>query len=127
MPTIRTQSAPDQIEVVYDEWPSPDVARTLLKELRGSGHLTAGTTMMVDLRPVKQLPRQEELRLTIDAVSSQNHWPLRRAYLVLPGAQYGVMRQMQAQLPEDIVAEIFTDEAAARAWCGNQWAMGNGQ
>ena len=119
MPTIRTHSAPDQIEVVYDEWPSPDVARTILKELRGTGQLTANTTVMVDLRPVKTLPRQEELRLTIEAVSSQNHWPLRRAYLVLPGAQYGVLRQLQSQLPEDIETEIFTDEAAARDWCGN--------
>jgi hypothetical protein len=117
MPTIRTQSAPDQIEVVYDEWPSPDVARTILKELRGSGQLTASTTIMVDLRPVKQLPKQDQLRETIDAVSSQSHWPLRRAYLVLPGAQYGVLRQLQAQLPEDIEAEIFTDETEARKWC----------
>ena len=119
MPTIRTQSAPEQIEVVYDEWPSPDVARTILKELRSAGQLTASTTIMVDLRAIEHLPRQDEVRVTIDAVSSQDHWPLRRAYLVLPGAQYGVMRQLQAQMPEDIETEIFTDEAAAREWCGH--------
>lgn len=120
MPTIRTESAPNCIEVVYDEWPSPDAARAILKNLLGAGQLTAHTTMMVDLRPVKQLPKQDELRLTIDAVSSnKNHWPLRRAYLVMPGAQYGVLRQVQSQLPEDIESEIFTDEAAARKWCGH--------
>jgi len=120
MLTIRTESAPERIEVVYDEWPSPDATRAILKRLLGAGQLTAGTTVMVDLRPVKQLPKQDQLRLTIDAVSSHNqHWPLRRAYLVTPGAQYGVLRQLQAQLPEDIESEIFTDEAAARKWCGD--------
>ena len=119
MPTIRTENAPDQIEVVYDEWPTPELARSLLKKLRGAGQLTAETTALVDLRSVKQLPKQDQLRQTIEAVSSQDHWPLRRAYIVMPGAQYGVMRQLQAQLPEDIETEIFTDEAAAREWCGH--------
>lgn len=67
MPTIRTESAPNCIEVVHEEWPGPDAARAIL----------------------------------------------------MSGAQYGVLRQVQLQLPEDIESEIFTDEAAARKWCGH--------
>jgi hypothetical protein len=117
MPTIRTDGAPEWFEVVYDEWPTPEAARSLLHDLLLAGQLTEKTTALIDLRLVKQLPKQDQVRRTVEAVSSQNHWPLRRAYVVMPGAQYGVLRQLQAQMPEDIETEIFTDEGAAREWC----------
>lgn len=119
MATIRTEGAPGCVEVVYDEWPTPEVARSILKDLRLAGQLTEKTTALIDLRLVTQLPKQDQVRLTVEAVSSQDHWPLRRAYIVMPGAQYGVVRQLQAQMPEDIETEIFTDESAAREWCGH--------
>ena len=123
MATIRTDGAPEWFEVVYDEWPAPEAARSILHDLRLAGQLTEKTTALIDLRLVKGLPKQDQVRRTVEAVSSQNHWPLRRAYIVMPGAQYGVVRQLQAQMPEDIETEIFTDESAAREWCGRSRAV----
>lgn len=80
-----------------------------------AGMLTAETHGLIDLRGVTDLPHLAEIHL--EGGRTREHlWPLRRAYVVHPGAQYGVVRQIQAYAADVLEIKIFTDERAALAW-----------
>ncbi len=81
-----------------------------------AGTLTAATRALIDLRGVAEMPNLSQVQSWADRSTDEKAWPLRRAYLVLPGAQYGVVRQIQAFSPEAIQIQIFTEEEPAWAW-----------
>lgn len=81
-----------------------------------AGTLTAATRALIDLRAVTEMPNLSQIQSRADRATNEKAWPLRRAYLVLSGAQYGVARQIQAFSPEVIQIQIFTEEEPAWAW-----------
>ena len=81
-----------------------------------AGTLTAATRALIDLRGVTEMPDLAQVQSRAERSTNKKAWPLRRAYLVLPGAQYGVARQIQAFSPEAIQIQIFTEEEPAWAW-----------
>ena len=74
-----------------------------------------------DCRTLTRLPTYDEARKIAEIVrrSRDPAHPIRRAYLVLPGAPYGVVRIIQtfASADEELI-HLFTDENEARAWVG---------
>ena len=81
-----------------------------------AGTLTAQTRGLIDLRGVTEMPNLSQIQSGADRSTNERAWPLRRAYVVIAGAQYGVVRQMQAFLPAAIQTQIFTEEGPALAW-----------
>jgi hypothetical protein len=81
-----------------------------------AGALTASTRALIDLRGVTEMPSLEAIQKRANQAINEHAWPLRRAYVVQSGAQYGVVRQMQALSPTGIQIQIFTDEGPALTW-----------
>jgi hypothetical protein len=74
-----------------------------------------------DCRTVTRLPSYEEARKIAEMIRERTDpaRPVRRAYLVLPGAPYGVVRIIQTFASADAeLIQIFTSEQEARAWVG---------
>lgn len=86
-----------------------------MAQLKASGKLTAETCALCDVRGVTKMPTNDDLH---HLHTGEHRWPRRRAYLVQPGYQYGVMRPLQSLAAEDMEIQVFTDEAAALEWVG---------
>ena len=81
----------------------------------------ASFNRLSDCRTVTRLPSYEEARTIANLVRASVNIanPVRRAYLVMPGAPYGVVRIIQTLAsPDAELIQIFTDEAEARAYVG---------
>ena len=96
--------------------PSVAELEALCRAEIAAGTLTAATRALIDLRAVTQMPNLSQVQSRADRSTNERAWPLRRAYLVVPGAQYGVARQIQAFSPAVIQMQIFTEEEPAWAW-----------
>lgn len=94
-------------------FPTLQEQTTVREEEIAAGALTAETRGLIDVRQVTSLPHVDQIM----ARSSQpGTWPLRRVYLVKPGEQFGVARQMQILAPAKMQIAIYTDEQEALAW-----------
>ncbi len=78
-----------------------------------AGSLTAETRGLIDVREVTSLPHVDQIMTRSGQPAT---WPLRRAYLVKPGEQFGVARQMQILAPARMQIAVYTDEQEALAW-----------
>lgn len=96
--------------------PTVSELETLCRAEITAGTLTAATRGLIDMRGVTEMPDLLHIQSRANRSTNDKAWPLRRAYLVLPGAQYGVARQIQAFSPAAIKIEVFTDEELAMAW-----------
>jgi hypothetical protein len=74
-----------------------------------------------DCRTITRLPTYDEARTIAEAVrrSVDLERPVRRAYLMVKGAPYGVGRIVEtlASVDADLI-DVFTDERLAREWVG---------
>lgn len=114
---IDRSLAPEVIRLtVTGVSPSAAEVKALYRAEIAAGTMTGSTRGLIDVRGITQLPDLSQIQARADRSTNEMAWPLRRAYVVLPGAQYGVVRQMQAFLPAAIQVQIFTEEGPALAW-----------
>ena len=102
--------------VVTGEWPPINELAALRQHLIETGHLTAQTRALFDIRMVTSVPPYSQVKEMVGAAMKQGGLPLRRAYLIGAAVQHGIVRQMQALAPPQVSVEIFTNEAEAAQW-----------
>jgi len=96
-------------------WPSIEDQQALRQGLIDRGLLTSESRALIDIRDITALPSAADLRSGVEAARLQGGAPSRRAYLVLRGVQFGLIRMMQV-IAEDPAAEVFTTEEEALRW-----------
>lgn len=116
---LDVSQAPGYIRLnLTGELPTVQDQGTLRRELMARGHLTADTRALLDLRGVTRMPKYSEIQQIVAAATADKGWPLRRAYLVMPGVQFGFVRQLQAIAPPEVTIDLFTTESEALEWAG---------
>jgi hypothetical protein len=120
---IDSTHAPALLRITLGEtWPTVDEQRVWRVKMIDEGLLTAQTRALIDMRPLKQFPHYEEMTMVIASAVRDGGWPLYRAYLAMPGMQFGIARQFQLMAPPTVTLQVFTDEVAAE-----QWLTGSGR
>lgn len=120
--SIVTQEAPAFLMVTMSgKWPTVQEQKGLRRQLVERGHLAPETRTLVDIRTVDPLPRFEDVDAAMVAAEhDEGTLPKRIAFLVRPGAHFGVGRMLQSLAPPGVAMELFEDEAAARDWLTQQ-------
>lgn len=116
--TVVTHEAPALLSFkLSGAWPSVAEQRELRRQLHEQGQLTRQSRALIDIRAVESLPKFDDVDAAMlaagEAVAAL---PNRVAFLVVPGAMFGVGRMLQSLSPPGLELELFEDEAAAREW-----------
>lgn len=116
--TVVTDKAPALLSfTVSGAWPPVAEQRELRRQLHDQGQLTRRSRVLVDIRAVESLPRFDDVDAAMLAAGrDMPALPHRVAFLVVPGAVFGVGRMLQSLSPSGLELELFEDEAAARDW-----------
>lgn len=113
---VDTNEAPAFLRfTIGGAWPSIEDQKALRQGLIDRGLLTGESRALIDIRDVTALPTAADLRAGVEAGRSQGGALARRAYLVLRGVQFGLIRMMQV-IAEDPAVEVFTTEEEALRW-----------
>jgi hypothetical protein len=99
------------------EWPSVREQQDVTRRLLEAGQISRTTPTVIDIRGVSQLPNFAAIEATLAAAEREiDALPLHVAYVVSPGANFGIGRMLQSMAPAGLVVEIFTDEPSAVEW-----------
>jgi predicted NBD/HSP70 family sugar kinase len=116
--TLDTDEAPALLScTLHGAWPTVAEQRELRRQLHERGHLTRQSRVLVDIRTVESLPKFDDADAAMLAAGKHvSSLPARVAFLIRPGAVYGIGRMLQSLSPSGLQTELFEDEAAARDW-----------
>lgn len=101
---------------VTGAWPGINDLAEVRTRLIDDGQLTAASRVLIDIRNVENVPDYHQVPAMIQSAVKAGGLPLIRAYVVASAVQFGMVRQMQALAPPEIMVEIFFNESEARAW-----------
>ena len=115
---VVTDQAPALLSFTMSgAWPTIAEQRDLRRQLHDRGQLTRQSRALIDIRAVESLPKFDAVDAAMLAAGQDfSALPHRIAFLVLPGAVFGVGRMLQSLSPSGLELELFEDEAAARDW-----------
>jgi len=102
-------------------WPSIAEQRELRRELHERGQLLRKTRVLIDIRAVEELPKFDQVDATmLAAAQDASSLPSRAAFVVRPGAVFGIGRMFQSLSPPGLELQLFEDDVAARDWLMEQ-------
>jgi hypothetical protein len=115
---VDTSEAPAFIRITLrGAWPSIEEQRDARERAIAAGVLTPQTRALIDFRDLSSTASHTEVETIIAAAMKAGGLPLHRAYVVGSAVQFGLVRQLKALAPTDLVdLEIFTNEEDALLW-----------
>jgi hypothetical protein len=119
---VETREAPALLEFkIVGGWPTVAEQQELRRQLSGRGQLSRHTRAMIDIRAADELPKFDEVdHAMVAAGQALDVLPSHIAFVVLPGAQFGIGRMLQSLSPPGLEVALFEDEALARDWLAQQ-------
>jgi hypothetical protein len=115
---VDTSNAPSFIRITLrGSWPSIEEQRDARERAIAAGLLTTQTRALIDFRELSSTAGYTEVEKIIASAMKAGGVPLFRAYVVGSAVQYGLVRQIKALAPPDLVdLEVFTNEEEALLW-----------
>ncbi len=120
--SVVTSEAPALLTLTLSgAWPSLAEQRELRRHLHERGQLSQSTRVLIDIRAVEELPKFDDVDATMLAAAQEpSSLPSHAAFVVRPGAVFGIGRMLQSLSPPGMELQLFEDDAAARDWLMEQ-------
>lgn len=113
--TVDTSYAPQLLIYRLTEWPSPEEQNQVRARLLVDGLLDEYSCVLVDLRSVRDLPKEDNTKRAIPT-SVERRRPLRTAYVIATADQSAFLDRLQHLAPPYRTIQAFFAERAGMMW-----------